>query len=201
MPKIKRGDYGIHDEDVNFSRDTDEWLNKIEPYEKVLDNPSDAVINDFKKSFLENEQLGLEMFRQLEQSLIEFNNECDDFNYEDMDIVKLMSRILLQFKSWIVVLRRNTFLAKNKLIELETILAKHYITKIDYEHRLEELQNKFYDGEDTIKEYGEKIKVLDEDNSKRKRQIGKMKTVLNKLIRERDTLILKLRTEADKKRK
>jgi hypothetical protein len=140
-----RADYGISEEELSFDADEvagDKFLKDIkDDYDSITKNPINAVLSDFKKNYLRNEQIAYEFFHQLNVLLIKYSNELNaNFFYDNMDIVKLINNLLDKYQNWAFALRENTYLGKEKMIEVDKIIKDYYIPKKDFDDSIEGLK-------------------------------------------------------------
>jgi len=160
---VKREDYGIDEREVDFqTKEGEEWLNVPIDYDTVVANPLYKVLGEFKKSYIKNEQFSLEFFRQLASTLTNFDEHLTNFeDYADMDIVKLMQVILLQYRNWMLAMRANSFLAKDAMEEVLAITDDYYISKNEFEDFKEECEINLAESEE-----GSKFKIELDDVGK-----------------------------------
>jgi len=158
----KRTDYGTTEGELSFETDEEsDWLNVPSDYASIIDNPIYKTLSEFKKTYIKNEVFALELFRQLNESFVEFDEMIDNYDYADMDIVKKMKILLNQYRTWSLALRQNIFLSKEKMSEVLDIHNNYYVSKKRFEDFKDEAEEALAESEK-----GHKI-TLNIDNQNR----------------------------------
>lgn len=143
-----RIDYGISEEEFEFKRDeiagAEKTLKRVEKTNTAFDN----FLENFERQYLRNEQVAFDNFEQLAGYLAELNDMVNqNFYYKDMQLMMKVEIILLKYKEWANALRQNSFLAREKMAEIQSVVDKEFITKEKYNTFKEE-------AEETFKELG-----------------------------------------------
>ena len=131
-PTLRRIDYGIDAKDLGIDAENTplKEVKISEDYKSIIENPIYQVLGSFNKMYLRNEQHAHELFLQLKSLLGDFETSVkENFYYQDMGIVNQMEMIIWKYREWVIALRQNSFLAKEKMNDVARVNRDEYVTK------------------------------------------------------------------------
>lgn len=139
MPE--RSEYGLTEGDVKFEHREDNFLEVDDSFAGIQEQPINHTLSAFKKEFIRNERLAFDLFNQLNNLLIKFSDiiASNPF-YSEMEIVKMMDTILDRYQNWMTIMRYNSLLGKEKMIEVKTVVGDNYVPNWQVDNLKEEMK-------------------------------------------------------------